>query len=137
MTTAGHRGPLHPSLRVRGGLAVVLAVIANLLVVLGIESLGVAPGFRALTLPPVAVLSALGAGGATVVYWLVRRRATAPDRTFLRIAIAALLLSFVPDLALLAVDPATTPVAVAVLMAMHVVVALVAVWLLVAWRADR
>ena len=95
------------------------------------------PVLRALTIPPVAFLSALGAGGATVVYWLLGRFGSGVDPTFVRVAAGALLLSFVPDVALLALDPAATPLAVVVLMAMHVVVAAVSVGLLVYWRAER
>lgn len=125
-----------PSLPVRGGLAVVLAVLANVVLVLGVNALGVAPEFRALTIPPVAFLSALGAGGATVVYRLIHRNVSDADRTFVRVAAAVLILSFVPDIALLATDPAATPLGIVVLMAMHVVVAAVSVGLLVYWRTE-
>jgi hypothetical protein len=119
-----------------GGIAVVLAVLLNVAIVLGVDALDIAPGFRALTIPPVAFLSALGAGGATVVYWVLGRYVSDAGRTFVRVAAGVLLLSFVPDVALLAVDPAATPLAVAVLVAMHVVVAAVSVGLLVYWRAE-
>lgn len=129
--------PRSPSLPVRSGIAVVLSVLANVVLVLGVDALGIAPGFGALTIPPVAFLSALGAGGAAIVYWLLRRYVSNPERTFVRVAAGVLLLSFVPDVALLAIDPAATPLAVAVLMAMHVVVAAVSVWILVYWRAEQ
>jgi len=126
-----------PSVPVRGLLAVALAIVLNVVLVLGANAIGVAPGFRALTIPPVAFLSALGAGGATLVYWLLRRYVGVTDRTFVRLAGGVLLLSFLPDVALLAVDPSATPLAVVLLMAMHVVVAAVAVGLLVYWRAGE
>ena len=129
--------PRSPSLPVRGGIAVVLSVLANVVLVLGVDALGIAPEFRALTIAPVSFLSALGAGGAAIVYWLLRRYVSNPERTFVRVAAGVLLLSFVPDVALLAIDPAATPLAVAVLMAMHVVVAAVSVWILVYWRAEQ
>lgn len=122
---------------VRGGLAVVLAELANVVLVLGVGALDIALAFRALTIPSVAFLSAFGAGGATVDYWSLRRYVSDADRTFLRVAAGVLLLSFVPDGALLAIDPAATPLAVVVLMAMHVVVAAVSVGLLVYWRTER
>ena len=137
MTSAEHTTTGSPSIPVRGGLAVVLAVLANVVLVLGVDALGIAPAFRALTIPPVAFLSALGAGGATVVYWLLGRYVSDADRTFVRVAAGVLLLSFVPDIALLTFDPAATPIAVVVLMAMHVVVATVSVWVLVSWRAEQ
>ena len=136
MTSAENTTTRSPSVPVRGGLAVVLAVLANVGLVLGVDALGIAPEFQALTIPPVAFLSALGAGGATVVYWLLGRYVSDANRTFVRVAAGVLLLSFVPDVALLAIDPAATPLAVVVLMAMHVVVAAVSVWVLVSWRAE-
>jgi hypothetical protein len=137
MTASSNTAPGSPSLRVRGGLAVVLAVLANVVLVVGANAIGVAPGFQALTVPPVAFLSALGAAGATVVYWLLRRYASDPDRTFLRVAGGVLLVSFLPDVALLAGDPAATPLGVVVLAGLHVVVAVISVGALVYWRADR
>lgn len=125
-----------PSLPVRGGLAAVLAVLANVALVLTANALEIAPEFQALTIPPVAFLSALGAAGAAVVYWLLRRYASDPVRTFVRIAVGVLVLSFVPDAALLVADPAATPLAVVILAAMHVVVAAASVGLLVYWRPN-
>ena len=119
------------SLATRGGIAVVLSVLANVLIVVGAQTLGIAPDFRALTVPPVAVLSALGAIGATAVYWVLDRSVDRPARTFRRVAIATLVVSFLPDLALLAIDEAATVTGVVVLMVMHAVVAIVAIELLV------
>lgn len=136
MMSSVYTMPRSPSVPVRGGLAVGLAVLTNVVLVLGVDALGIAPAFRALTVPPVAFLSALGAGGATAVYWLLGRYVSDADRTFVRVAAGVLLLSFVPDVVLLASDPAATPLAVVILMAMHVVVAAVSVWVLVSWRAE-
>jgi len=137
MTSPEHTTTRSPSVPVRGGLAVVLAVLANVVLVVGVDALGIAPAFRAVTIPPVAFLSALGAVGATVVYWLLGRYVSDANRMFVRIAAGVLLLSFVPDVALLAIDPAATPLAVVVLMAMHVVVAAVSVLALVYWRTEQ
>ena len=68
--------------------------------------------------------------GATVTYWLLVRRASNPDRTFVRVASVVLVVSFVPDVGLLSGDPAATVPGVVVLMAMHVVVAAVSVTVL-------
>jgi hypothetical protein len=125
------------SLAVRGGLAVLLAVGANALVVLGTDALGIAPAFRALTVPLVAFLSAAGAAGAGVVYALLVPRADRPNRTFRRVAGAVLVASFVPDLALLVADPSATVPGVVVLMGMHVVVAVVAVALIPGESGER
>lgn len=111
----------------RGVLAVVLVVVANAVVTLAATAVGVAPGFRPLSLPSVLLLSTLGVVGATVAYWLLVRRAANPDRTFVRLAAVVLVLSFLPDVGLLVGDPAATVPGVVVLMAMHVVAAVVSV----------
>lgn len=122
------------SLPVRGAVAAVLAVVLNAVVVVATGALDVAPGLRALTLPPVAFLSAVGAVAATAVYGLVGRYVDDVDRTFVRIAGIVLVLSFVPDLALLWVDPVATVPGVVALMIMHVVVAAASVGVLVYWE---
>ena len=121
------------SLLVRGIVGVVLAVLGNVALVVAVGALGIAPEFRALTVPPVAFLSVVGAVGAAVVYWLLPQFVSDADSAFRRIASVVLVLSFVPDIALLAFDPAATPVGVVILMLMHVVVAAAAVWALVYW----
>lgn len=118
---------------VRGTIAVVVAVVANVVVVAAADALGLAPSFRPLTLPPVVFLSTLGAVGATVTYWLLDRYVADADRTFVRVAVAVLVLSFVPDAALLAADPAATVAGVFALVLMHVFAAAAAVWALVYW----
>lgn len=128
-SSASHRRPL----ALRGGIAAVLAIAINAVIVVVGGALDLAPGFQPLTIPPVILFSALGAVGATIVYWLSSRYLTAGDRTFVRIAVAVLVLSFVPDIALLQFDPAATIPGVVVLMIMHVVVAAVSVALLVYW----
>lgn len=137
MSISGHAESDRPPLFIRSGLAVVLALFLNVGLVLGANAAGIAPEFRAVSLLPVAFLSVVGAAGAAVVYWLAHRYAADGDRTFLRIAGGVVVLSFVPDLALLAVDPAATPAGVVILMGMHVVVAAIAVWLLVSWRREQ
>lgn len=113
-----------------------LAVLVNAVLVFGFSSLEVAPNFDALTIPPVVFLSAVGAIGATVVYWALERYTRDPDRVFLQVAAAVLVLSFVPDVALLELDPAATVPGVIALMVMHVTVAVVSVWALVYWEKN-
>ncbi|GAB7094276.1 hypothetical protein JCM30237_14280 [Halolamina litorea] len=126
-----------PSLPVRGAVAVTLSVLLNAALVLLVSTLGVAPGFQPLTIPPVVFLSAVGAAGATGVYWLLRRRVDDADRTFVRVAAVVLALSYLPDVGLLFADPAATVVGVGVLMVMHVVVAAASVGTLVFWTGTR
>jgi hypothetical protein len=125
------------SLPVRGAVAVVLAVVANVLLVFAADAVSVAPNFEPIAVPPVAFLSAVGAAGATLVYWLLPRVTDDRDALFVRVAAVVLVLSFVPDVGLLFADEAATVAGVLVLMAMHVVVAAVAVGALLAGGEGR
>lgn len=122
------------SVLIRGAYATVLAVAVNVLLVIAAGMLEIAPGFQPISVPPVVFLSAVGAIGATVVYWLLLRYTTHPDKTFVRVSAVVLVLSFVPDVVLLLVDPAATVPGVILLMAMHVVVAGAVIGLLVYWK---
>ena len=125
-----------PPVLVRGAVAVALSVLVNAVLVVAVGAIGVAPDFQALTILPVAFLSAFGAAGAAGTYWLLDGRVDDVDRTFTRAAATVLVLSFVPDIALLFVDPAATVVGVVILMVMHVVVAVAAVGSLVYWGGQ-
>jgi hypothetical protein len=111
----------------RGGIAAVLSVVANLVVLQAVLVPELVQGFEPLNVGPVAIFSVLGAVGATVAYGVVDRLSETPDRTFVVVAAVVLLVSFVPDVLMLQADPAATAPAVAVLMFMHVVVAVACV----------
>lgn len=77
--------------------------------------------------PAITLWTLLGMAGATVVYGVLTRRSASPDRTFLGVAVVALVLSFAPDIGLaLTADSVTASEAVG-LMALHVPPAIVAV----------
>ena len=77
--------------------------------------------------PAIAVWTLLGMGGATIVYRVLTRRSATPDRTFVRVAVVVLLLSFLPDIGLaFAAESVTTSEAIG-LMILHVPPAIVAV----------
>jgi hypothetical protein len=111
----------------RGALAVVLSVAGNALLLAAILASNAVAPFMALAYGPVIVLSLLGALGATVVYAVLARRVSNPDHTFLRVAAVALLLSFVPNVALFLSDPAVTLGVLLGLASMHVVAAVASV----------
>ena len=117
-------------LSVRAGLSALVSVAVNLGLVFAAVARGLAPGFRPLAAPPVVVLTVAGVAGATGVYRLVRSRSATPARTFRRVAAVVLLASLVPDLVLLILNETATAAGVAVLMAMHAVVAAACVALL-------
>lgn len=107
----------------RVGVALALSVLVNVVLVGLATVAGVAPGFRPISVPPVAVLSAAGVLGAAGTNLVLDRVSEDPDRPFRLVAVAVLVLSFVPDVLLLSADPAATVPGVVVLMIMHVVVA--------------
>ena len=111
----------------RGVLAVVGATVANAAVLAAVRASGLVAPFPALQYLPVALFTAAGAVGATVVYGFLAARSDAPDRRFVELAAVVLVLSVLPDIALLSVDPMATVGGVVVLMALHVVAAVVIV----------
>lgn len=113
-----------------GVAATILAAVCNAALVPVARALDVAPGFEPIAYPPVVFLTVLGGLAGTVVFAVVVRLSGDPARTFTRLAAGVLVLSFVPDLLLLQVQPAATVPGVLVLMAMHVVAAVVIVGLL-------
>lgn len=115
----------------RGLLAVGLSVAANVVVLaVAKELLDLAPNLQALDWRPVIFLTVVGAVGATLVYAGLTRIAARPDRTFIIVAGVVLVLSFLPDVLFLPGDPGATTAAIAALMLMHVVVAVICVWVL-------
>lgn len=115
------------TLAVNGAVAVVGSALANAALLAVVLASNLVAPFMALSYPPVVFLSAVGAVGATVVYGLLARRGGNYDRTFRRVAVAVLLLSFIPDIGILVGDPSATLHAVLVLMVMHVVVAAICI----------
>lgn len=116
-----------------GLLAVLLAVVANLLVrTIGVALFNVSNEFLALTVGPTIMFTVVGVLGAVVVFAIIARVATRPIRLFRRIAGITLLVSLLPDLAMLIAPafPGTTPATVGVLMVEHIVAALISVGLL-------
>ena len=122
-------------LLIAGTLATLLAVAVNVVLSILLRSI-VDPSavFQPLNVSSVAFLTAFGAIAATFVYEFIIGRAEDPRRRFIQIAAVALLLSFIPDLALFAgVGPGenATIERVLSLMAMHVVAAVIIVTVLV------
>ncbi|WP_227130752.1 DUF6069 family protein [Halorubellus salinus] len=109
--------------RVRVAVAAVAASVANLLVLAVALLLELAPGFRPLAPAPIVFLTVLGVVGADAVYAFLDQRTDAGHDLFRTVALAVLVVSFVPDFALLALDPAATTLGVLALVVMHVVVA--------------
>ncbi len=128
-------------------LAFAGSIIATLAVFwAAITTLDISGEFPPLATPgPTIFFTAVAALGAIGTLGILRRLADQPERLFRRIAVAVLLVSFLPDLWLLSdgaagAFPAATPTGVAVLMVMHLVAATMIVWFLTATgprEADR
>lgn len=84
----------------RGGVALVASIVVNIAVLWTVIALGLTASTEAFDYPSTVFLTTVGVVGATVVYWLLVRRSAAPDETFVRVAIGALMLSFLPDVGL-------------------------------------
>lgn len=132
-------GPTHRSPREvarRGGLVLLASWLVNWSIIVIVTRFEVVPPYEHLDFAPVTVWTTVGVIGALLVYGIVDRYSTRPDRRFLQIAIAVLLLSVIPDLWLLDADPEATVGAVTLLMAMHVIVAGICILGLTDYRPE-
>jgi hypothetical protein len=122
-----------------GALAVVLAVVANLVVRTLAVSFFASPEFPPLAVGPTVLFTAVGVLGATVVFGLIARFSGRPVRLFRRVALVVLLLSLVPDVLLLvaAPFPGTSVPAVLALMVEHVVAWAISVYALTTLAVRR
>lgn len=117
--------------------ALVGSLAANLLVLFVFRPLVIDPAMplNALSVVPVTAFTVVGVTGATIVYAVMRSLLAQPDPAFVGVAIAVLLVSFLPDYMIIG---QTTGMfaggnvgSALVLMLMHVVTAILAVWSLV------
>jgi hypothetical protein len=116
-------------------IALVIAIPLDLTIEeLARRAFGVSPDFE----PFQGTVAPYAAGGvilAGAVFAVLRRVVRGADRVYVRLAIVALVLSWIPDVGLLVIhDPGATVPAVASLMLMHAVTAAIVVTLLV-WIA--
>lgn len=118
------------ALAIRGLGAIVLALAVNVSVVAVALQLPFIDPFGALSFGPVGFLTVLGSIAATAVYGLCTRIWPRPDELFIKVAILALLASFLPTLGVLYADPEATASAVVVLLLLHVTTAVLCVGML-------
>ena len=105
-----------------GPLAVLVAVVVNLMIrTVAVASFGLS-GFLPLAVGPTVMFTVVGVLGAVIVFGLMLRFVRDPVRLFMRVAFVVLLLSLIPDLLLLYAGsmPGTTVAGVLTLMAEHV-----------------
>jgi len=119
-----------PTLIKRGIIALVLSLLINYVLLTAILQLELVAPYEHLAYPPVTIWTVGGVVGATLVYALLVRRSPIPRQTFVRIAIVVLLLSFIPDGALLLFDEEATLGAAVALAGLHIPPAAVCVAIL-------
>lgn len=126
-----------------GPVAAVASVIANLLMRALLVPLFNPPAeFTPLTPPPITLFTLGGTLAAAMVYAVVARLSARPTRAFVIVAGVALIVSILPDLALMA-NPAAAPfpggsaLTFGLLIVFHVVAALVCVTLLTALTRKK
>lgn len=113
-----------------GLVAVVLAVVGNVIVGTLAQALfEIPPQFAPFQLPRYVLFTVIGMVGATIVFAVLPRVSQRPISLFQRVAVVALVLSFIPDLAMLFADavPGATVPGVVTLMVMHVVAGVIAI----------
>lgn len=104
----------------RGGVTLGFSLLLNYLLLTVVLQLQLVAPYEHLAYPPVTVWTTVGVGGATLVYAALQRWSETPDATFLRVAVVVLLVSFIPDIALLVFDEAATVGPVTVLALLHI-----------------
>ena len=117
-------------------LSAILGVLMVRVIALAILTPPYAPGLAMIALP--IVLTLVLCTGAVFVYALVGRFAKKPIRTYLIIAVAFLLVSFLPDLAAISAPfpGAGWPYSIT-LMLMHVVAGFITVYMLIKLTAAK
>lgn len=117
-------------------LAVGYSVAANLIArqLLG-QVIEFPAGFLPLTPGPIAVFTLIGTAMGGLVFWLMARALPNPLRPFQVVALAALVLSIIPNFVLMgnpqmAPMPGGTPQAFGVLIVFHVIAGLITIFVL-------
>ena len=117
-----------------GGLVTIaLAVIGNLILLwLANMLLTIPPEFAPLGPLRISIFTVIGVLGGVIVYAILAAKAEHPIRTYQRIGWVVLILSFIPNIAMLFTEfmPGATVTAVLVLILTHVVAGLIAIYVL-------
>ncbi|MDR9381052.1 MAG: DUF6069 family protein [Natronomonas sp.] len=118
----------------RGVAALALSLVISWLITFGAISAAVAPELNALQYGSVTFLTTVGVVGATLVYGVLARVSSNPDRLFTIVAAVVLVLSLIPDVTVIPNQPGGNLAAGGILGAMHVTTAVVCVVVLTGVR---
>jgi FtsH-binding integral membrane protein len=117
-----------PRAIVRSGVvALGLSLVVNWIIASASIAAGVAPELDALSYGPITFLTAVGVGGAVVVYAALTRISAEPDRLFVAIAAIALVISLIPDFTVIPNQPGGSLLAGGILAVLHVTTAVACV----------
>lgn len=111
----------------RGGIAAGIAVLINYILLEFVLLTNIILPFRPVATGPIVTFTILGVAGATAVYGLIAKFRADYRQLFARVAVITLVLSFIPDIALLQVEPSATVSGVIFLMLLHVTTALISI----------
>ncbi len=123
-----------------GAVAIVLSIIGNLILLWIANLLLTIPSeFDPLGSLRISIFTALFVIGGVSVYAILAAKTVHPIRTYQRIAWIFLIVSFIPDIAMLFVDfmPGADLTAVIVLMLTHVVAGLICIYVLPAMTKAK
>lgn len=123
-----------------GAVTIVLSIISNLILLLAANALFTIPSeFDPLGPLRISIFTTVFVIGGIVVYAIMATKAEHPIRTYQRVGWIFLIVSFIPDIAMLFVDfmPGANLTAVNVLMLTHVAPALLCIYLLPAMTKAK
>jgi len=120
----------------RGVVTLVLGLVVNLSLLTVVLRLGLAAEYDSLAYPPVALFTTFGVAGGTAVYAVLSWRVERFNRLYVRIALAALVVSFVPNVAVFVSDDAATVGVTVATASLHVPPATACIGVLTGWLTD-
>lgn len=123
-----------PTVARQGAVALLLALVVNILVATVARWLDIGTEIEPLTYPPIVIFTTVGVIGASIVYLVLQRVTARPDRLFVSISVIVLILSVIPDFVIIPEQAGGSFAAGAVLAVLHVTTASIVVWRLVDWQ---
>jgi hypothetical protein len=121
----------------RGGAALLVALLVNAVLTFLAEVAAIAPDLAHLSYGRIAVFTAVGVVGATLVYAALTRLVSNPDRAFVAVAAAVAVLSMLPTALVIPGEPGATALGTATLAFMHVPPAVASVAFLTNYLTGR
>jgi len=125
------------TLLTRGMVAFVLGLLLNFAIVQSVFTFDLTGSTEYIEFRSTTMLTTVGVVAATAVYGVIAWRSARPNWLFVRVAIVAFVLSFLPNIGLLLDPNGPATDEVLVLMSMHVPPAVTCVASLTGWLFER